>query len=116
VPSPSPPVATSSPTPAPPSGGRTVTLTDDGSTINLAVGDRFLLNLGAAFDWSLTIADPSVVARVPNISVIAGAQGVFEAKAPGRTTLAATGDPPCRKSTPPCAAPSRAFRVEIVVG
>ena len=99
----------------PSTGGRTVTLADVGTTVSLALGERFLLSLGADFDWTIDIADPTVVDRVRNISVIAGAQGVYEAKAAGRTTLSATGDPPCRKSTPQCAAPSRSFRVDLVV-
>jgi hypothetical protein len=52
---------------------------------------------------------------VPNISVITGAQGVYAAKQPGQTTLTASGDPVCRTAQPPCGAPSRAFRVQIVV-
>lgn len=90
-------------------------MADDGSTLDLAVGDRFLLNLGAEFDWSVSIGDQAVLRRVPNITVVKGAQGVFEAVAPGRTALSATGDPPCRKVTPPCGAPSRLFRVDVVV-
>ena len=92
-----------------------MTLADDGTTVTLAVGERFLLNLGSEFDWSVSIADSAIVDRVRNVSVIAGAQGLYEARAPGRTTLSATGDPPCRKSTPPCAAPSRLFGVDLVV-
>jgi hypothetical protein len=105
------PAPRSSPVPA----GRSVTLADDGSTITLAIGQRFLLNLGAGFDWTVAIADPSVVGRVLNISVIVGSQGVFEARSRGRTKLSAVGDPPCRKSTPPCGAPSRLFQVDVVV-
>jgi hypothetical protein len=96
-------------------GGRTITLADDGGTIELAIGERFLLDLGPEFDWTPAIADPSIVDRVRNITVIAGAQGIYEAKAAGRTTLTATGDPPCRKSTPPCAAPSRLFTLSLIV-
>ena len=92
-----------------------MTLADDRTTVELALGERFLLNLGADFDWTVTIADPAVVDRVRNVSVIAGAQGLYEARAAGRTTLTATGDPLCRRSTPPCAAPSRLFQVDIVV-
>ena len=120
VPTITPTVVTSAPTPTA-TGTRgsapatwSVTLADDRSTITLAVGERFLLILGADFDWTIAIADPAILARVP-ISVIRGAQGVYEALASGRTTLSAIGDPTCRKSTPPCAAPSRSFQVDVVV-
>ncbi|HEX9015979.1 MAG TPA: hypothetical protein VF960_08290 [Chloroflexota bacterium] len=92
-----------------------VTLADDGKTIALHPGDRFLLNLGDSYDWSVTVADPAVVSRVVNVLVVRGAQGIYEAGKPGATTLTATGDPPCRKAQPACGAPSRLFRVQITV-
>lgn len=109
------PTATATATQGSAPAGPSVTLADDRSTVTLTVGERFLLNLGAEFDWTVLIADPAILVRVPNISVILGAQGLYEARAKGRTTLSAVGDPPCRKSTPPCAAPSRSFEVEVVV-
>ena len=112
------PTAVVTPTDAPSTSaptGQAVTLADDGTTVTLAVGQRFLLNLGSGFDWTVTVADPSVVDRVRNVTVIAGAQGLYQAKSVGRTELSAIGDPPCRKSTPACGAPSRAFKVELAV-
>jgi hypothetical protein len=94
---------------------RTVTLTDDGQTVTLAHGTSFLLALGSDFDWQVQISDEGIISRVPNIAVIAGAQGVYAAKQPGQTTLIASGDPVCRTAQPPCGAPSRAFRMHIVV-
>ncbi|MGI8854234.1 MAG: hypothetical protein ACR2JW_00655 [Thermomicrobiales bacterium] len=94
---------------------RTVTLADDGQTITLPHGASFLLALGSEYDWKIQVADDTVASRVPNISVIAGAQGIYAAKQPGQTTLTATGDPVCRTAQPPCSAPSRAFRLQIVV-
>jgi hypothetical protein len=41
------------------------------------------------------IDDQSVVARVPNIMVVRGAQGVYRALKPGSTTLSATGTAIC---------------------
>ena len=102
----------------PPSGSsstRTVTLADQGNTITLHPGDRFLLSLGEGYDWTVNVADPSTVSRVVNILVVRGAQGVYEARRQGQTTLSAVGDPPCRKSIPPCMLPSRVFRVTIAV-
>jgi photosystem II stability/assembly factor-like uncharacterized protein len=103
----------SSPTPV-------VTLSDDGGTIELSVGQRFLLNLGAAdgnpgYDWTVTVANPAIVSQVTDVLAIQGSQGLYEARTTGRTTVSATGDPICREAQPPCAAPSRAFSVQIVV-
>ena len=92
-----------------------MTLADDGTSLDLTVGDRFLLDLGSGFDWTVSIDDQSVLSRVLNVAVVQGAQGIYQARAQGRTTLSATGDPPCRKSTPACGAPSRLFRIVIVV-
>ena len=95
--------------------GLTVSTADDGGTVALVVGQRFLLALGNDLDWTVTVGDPAVVSRVVNIMVVRGAQGVYVANAPGETTLSATGDAPCRKATPPCAVSSRAFRIRIIV-
>lgn len=98
---------------APP--GRTITLDDNGKTITLQVNETFLLQLGEGYDWNITIDDQTILSRKVNVLVIRGAQGIYEAHKPGRTTLSAIGDPPCRRATPPCAAPSRLFRLYIVV-
>jgi hypothetical protein len=95
--------------------GLSVTLADDGRTISMHVGERFLLNLGEGFDWTVLPDDPAIVSRVPNILTIRGSQGLYEAHKTGRTSLTATGDPTCRQATPPCYAPSRLFRLEVVV-
>ncbi len=92
-----------------------VTLADDGKTVHFKVGQRFLLNLGAEYNWNPVVADQSIVSRVIGILVIRGAQGIYEAHAPGTTTLTATGDPTCRQSKPACAMPSRVFKVTLVV-
>ncbi len=118
--SPSGPSATSStsatPPPTPtPASVPTVTLDDNGYTIQLNVGERFLLDLAESFDWTVQVADQSVLSRLVNVAVIRGAQGLYEAKKPGSTELTATGDPPCRKAQPPCAAPSIVFRITVVV-
>jgi carboxyl-terminal processing protease len=99
----------------PETSSRTVTLDNDGGTIDLKVGEQFLLKLGEDYNWTITVADPSVVSRVVNITVVRGAQGVYEAHQPGSTRLTATGDPVCRRSQPPCAAPSRLFQMQIIV-
>jgi len=99
----------------PGTSSQTVTLDNDGGTINLTVGEQFLLKLGEEYNWSVTIADQSIVSRVVGITVVRGAQGVYEARQAGSTQLTATGDPVCRQSQPPCAAPSRQFQIQIIV-
>jgi carboxyl-terminal processing protease len=94
---------------------QTITLANDGETITLHVDEQFLLKLGEEYDWTVTVADQSIVSRVVNITVVRGAQGVYEAHKAGSTTLTATGDPVCRQSQPPCAMPSRLFQINVVV-
>jgi predicted secreted protein len=103
------------PTRAAPSG-RIITLDDNGKNITLQVNETFLLKLGEEYDWNITIDDQAVLSRKVNVLVVRGAQGVYEAHKPGHATLTAVGDPPCRRATPPCAAPSRLFSLNVVVG
>jgi hypothetical protein len=106
-----PPAATAAPT----GQELSLTLADEEKTVNLKVGQRFLLNLGADYDWTPLVADQNVVSRVVGILVIRGAQGVYEAHAPGTTILTASGSPTCLKSKPACAMPSRLYKVTLVV-
>ncbi len=73
------------------SPGLAVTMADDGKTIALEVGQRFLLSLAQDYEWTVTIDDPSILSRVVNLAVAKGSQGVYEAKKAGTTTLRATG-------------------------
>jgi hypothetical protein len=103
VPAPTPagtPVARTAPTPTPSPANAaaspvTVTQADDGTILHLAVGQQFLLDLGASMSWAVTVADQSVVGRVPGILVIQGAQGVYVARTAGTTLLNAVGSPHC---------------------
>jgi len=72
-----------------------VTAADNGTTLHLAVGQQFLLDLGSAVDWTVTVADQRVVGRVIGVFVIRGAQGIYEARTAGTTLLSAVGSPPC---------------------
>jgi photosystem II stability/assembly factor-like uncharacterized protein len=92
-----------------------VTLANDGQEITLNVGERFLLDLGDEYRWSVEVADQAILSRVVNITVIRGAQGVYEAHQAGTTTLSATGDPQCRQAQPPCGMPSRVFSITVAV-
>jgi hypothetical protein len=105
----------SGPPPVEGAASRTVTLADNGQLLDLGVGDRLLLTLGGEYDWTVRVADPTVVSRVANAAVPSGAQGLYEATRPGETALEAVGEPPCRKAQPPCAAPSRLFRLQLRV-
>ena len=110
--------ATSTPLPPLQTTGSTppeVTLADQGRTIVMQVGERFLLNLGDGAAWVVEIADPSVLGPVTDVAIPEGAQGLFEALAAGTTSLVATNDPPCRKLRPACTLPTRSFEVTVVV-
>lgn len=93
-----------------------IVLEDNGRTFTYHVGDSFLLNLGAdVYEWEVTIGDQNIVAMKIGVTVIQGAQGIFDALAPGSTTLTAVGSPQCLKSTPPCKIPTILFKVTLVV-
>ena len=68
----------------------TITGGDNGATIAMNAGDRFLLKLGEDFDWAPIVGDLTVVSRVPNIAVVRGAQGIYQARQAGETDLTAT--------------------------
>ncbi len=110
-------------TPATPAGPITagdntvVTLADDGATINMQVGQRFLLQLGEEYDWNVIPADQSVLSRVIGITVIRGAQGIYEARQAGTTTLTASGMPTCLNGKPGCtpSTTERQFKITVVV-
>jgi len=109
------PVDLTTPLTADATGSLAVTQMDSGRTLMMQVGQRFLLNLGEAYDWSFSIDDQTIVSRVVNILTIRGSQGIFEAHQAGTTILHAAGDPPCRQSTPPCMMPSVDFQIQITV-
>jgi hypothetical protein len=91
-----------------------ITLNDHNRTFYMIPGDTFLLNLGGGFDWTVNISDPNVLARIPNVAVIQGAQGIYKAMAPGNTDLVAVGKQPCAQGAV-CAQYEIAFTVHFVV-
>jgi hypothetical protein len=109
------PAGTPAPITFPPGGGLIVGLPDQGRMVIMHVGDRFLLQLGDFFDWTVTSSDIKVVARVPNITVIRGAQGLYEGLKAGEATLTAIGEPTCRSANPPCMTPSISFTIQVQV-
>lgn len=99
--------------------GATVTLADAGQRVRLAPGERFFLDLGDGYAWSVAVGDEAVVHRVagaPAPGADQPGQGVFEARGPGRTILTAAGDPACAAAVPACLLPSLFLEVEVVVG
>ena len=97
------------------SSTKDITLEDSGKSITLKTGQSFLLKLGEDFEWNVEVDNQDVVSRALNIMVIRGAQGVYEAHAPGHATLTAVGDPPCLHSDPPCKIHSTLFTLDIEV-
>jgi hypothetical protein len=100
--------------PGPPTSHQ-VTIEDDNKTVEMKVGDTMVLHLGTDMDWTISQLDQSILKREIGVMPVRGSQGVFEVIKAGETQLQAAGNPPCRNATPPCEAPSRAFRVTFVV-
>ena len=69
-------------------------MADNGATLTMRVGQTFTLALGD-LNWDPTVADQSILARLPNVAMIRGAQGIYRAYRPGSTTLRASGRPVC---------------------
>ena len=92
----------------------TVTQANDLGTIQMHPGDTFLLMLGTGYNWDVTVSDTSVLSRVPNVTVIVGAQGIYQALLPGTVTLTAVGSLVCPPGVA-CPLLARIFRVTVVV-
>ena len=107
-------LAAASPTPSSGTPG-VVTFGDQGRTIPLHVGQTFVLQLDQLHTWDIQIADQRVLGQVSDRHEGPGAQGVYQALAPGQTTLEAQGEPICRTARPPCMLPTIVFSVTIVV-
>jgi hypothetical protein len=80
----------------------------------LAVGESFVLKLGKDFNWDVQLADDHIVSRKIGITMVRGTQGIYEAYAPGRTKLTATGTPNCGAGTP-CPELARLFQLTIEI-
>jgi hypothetical protein len=93
---------------------RTITLKDNHATFTFQPGERFLLDLGTGYQWTVQVDDETVVAPLP----VLGPRAMplpFEARRAGQTRLSATGELPCHRERPPCLAPTLLFEVQIVV-
>jgi hypothetical protein len=90
-----------------------ITFDDDGRIFTYAVGDTFMLDLGAGiYDWEISLEDETIFSFKAGED---GSQGVLEALQPGAVQLTAIGNPKCLKSNPPCAIPTVLFRVTLIV-
>ncbi|MBI4787520.1 MAG: hypothetical protein HY782_10790 [Chloroflexi bacterium] len=106
--------ATSLPTESPRASQLTITFADNGKTIALPMGSRFLLDLGAEFVWEAAVDNASVLSAVPN-TARNGNQGLYEARQRGNAELTAIGNPKCYYAVPRCLMPSLLFQVRVVV-
>ena len=107
------PAPTATPTPGTATSSVSVTQADNGTTLHLAVGQQFLLDLGSSEDWAVTVANQDVVSRVIGVLVVKGAQGIYAARASGTTVLSAIGSPHCSSGV--CPLFRIAFTVTITV-
>ncbi len=67
----------------------------NGSTIHLALHERFAIRFGSSQTWTLSFAPPGGITRVANSTTADGFQGVYEAAEAGTTTLSAMGRAIC---------------------
>ena len=96
-------------------GGLTITLSDQGKTINLEVGQQFLVNLGGGYGWQVAFDELRNLVAVPTLLPILGAQGIFQPVARGTTSFKAKGQPLCDKDKPPCPQNTVEFEVTIAI-
>lgn len=93
---------------------RTIDLSQNGQTINLALNEEIHLELGTGYVWVVTVEDPTILLLEPN-STNPNTQGVYKAAHVGQTKLNAAGTPTCYNAVPRCLAPSRLFSISLRV-
>ena len=111
-----PPAASATPTAIPwsTSGTVVVTLAQAGQTIDLAVGQRLVLELGTTSQWTVRV-DGSGVLTPASVPLQASQQGAWVAERAGTAQIQVIGNPFCPQVRPPCGMPSRAFTATVVV-
>jgi hypothetical protein len=72
----------------------TLTMSDNGSTLSLPMGDSVAVQLDGSFDWSVQVDHDGVLRRSP-LALVQGVQAVFDAVAPGQAVISATGSVHC---------------------
>ena len=104
-----------SPSPAPPSDAVRITQQDHGKVVPLAVGQRVVVSLGDAVDWTLTISDPSVLSAEPGKNaLVRGTQLLAIGRRAGTAVIDGQGKPRCAAGQP-CPLYLAVFQVTIVV-
>jgi hypothetical protein len=97
-------------------GGPTLTLADQGKTIDLKVGQQFLVALGGGYAWKVDFQELKNIVVVPTLLPIFGSQGLFEPIASGRVSFKAKGEPNCNKEEGgPCPQNPVDFEVTIAI-
>src|SRR6185295_19055786 len=96
-------------------GGPTLTLSDLGKTVDLAVGEQFLVKLGGGYAWTVHFGELTNVVAVPTLLPILGAQGIYEPVTPGKVAFIASGEPNCSKDDPACPKEPLVFEVTILI-
>src|SRR5450759_1892266 len=91
----------------------TITLANNNQSIILQVGQRFLLQLDDSNRWNVNIDNQDVISRLVNISVVKGAQGVYEAHKTGNALLSAVGTPVCDPTQGVCSHLAIGFALQI---
>src|SRR5690242_3240970 len=86
-----------------------------GATVQMQTGDTLQVNLTGNYDWGITVANPPVLKVVSAAPTTGAGRAVYTAAQAGDTTLVLTGDPPCRKSNPPCGLMSRVIEFKVSV-
>lgn len=95
---------------------RELTQAEYRAAVVMTVGDTVALKLGEAPpEWEVTVTDEAVLSRVIGITVVRGAQGVWEAKAPGTATVRAVGWFPCQRHVPQCKIASPVWEATVLV-
>jgi hypothetical protein len=94
-------------------GGPTITLADQGKTINLKVGQQFLVALGGGYGWKVDFDELKNIVAVPTLLPIFGTQGIFQPVAAGRVSFKAKGEPNCNKEEGPC--PENPVQFEVII-
>jgi len=90
---------------------------NNGATTTVPVGSELRLTLPAEYDWKVESTNTSALALkstlIGSVGGVAMRIWLFDVKSAGQFVLRATGEPPCRKSAPPCATPDVSYLFNI---
>lgn len=108
------------PTPAAPPPAITLTMADDGKTVELPPGQSLAVRLDPAggMSWHIPATDGAAL-RLASASggypLVGPTLATFTAVAPGRVRLHSITDAACLHSQPPCTMVQRGWQVTVVV-